>query len=270
MEERWRLSIRIRLGAYSLVPEKSQNIRGPICLVSNQNLFASAVPLFQTLQHEDLRTSESVFVGETALTRAQSEWRSEERAKGDLLTAAKTTVLQEQLENARQLVEIEPDSKWPLLTTALLMSALQDPKFANETLAVLDTLIKVDPYRKNYYEDLKSKLIIETSLEPNAENVDLSGKGITCLRHCHLMSATVFLNLSGNRLRDPFLHQLRHCARLKSLVLDGNLLHGLDFLEVLPGLKTLSVKDCGKASSSFRLLRFSRPKHSQMLLIFGP
>lgn len=204
---------------------------------------------FQECQHADLQSSSSVSVNGIVLTREHDEWRTNEKAKGSLLTAAKTTVLQEQLENSRQLVEMEPDCKWPLLTTALLMNALEDPKYTHETLSLMDKLTKVDPCRKKYYEDLKSKLIIEKCLQPNAENVDLSNKGITCLRYCHLMSATVSLNLSGNLLREDFLHQLRHCARLKSLVLDDNPITTLSFLVVVPTLRSLSIRHCGIVKS---------------------
>lgn len=141
---------------------------------------------------------------------------------------------------------MEPNSKWPLLTTVLLMSALGDPEHLSETLSLMDKLAEVDPTRKNYYRDLRSKLTIEEFLEPNAAEVDLSGKNLTCLRHSHLMAATVRLNLGLNRLRDVTLFQLRHCFALDSLVLDGNPIVSLDFLEVLPKLKSLSVRECGK------------------------
>ncbi|OQR78654.1 geranylgeranyl transferase type-2 subunit alpha-like [Tropilaelaps mercedesae] len=197
-----------------------------------------------TYEHESLQNASEVSVGETTLSRDKREWRCESKAQSGLLTAARSTVLQGQLENARQLVEMEPDSKWPLLTTALLMNALQDPEHRNETLALLDTLSKVDSCRRNYYKDLKSQMTIEGHLEPNAEVVDLADKSLTCLRHCHLMSATVSLNLAGNQLSDAFLYQLKHCARLTSLVLDGNPIKALDFLVVLPRLQRLSLRHC--------------------------
>ncbi|XP_022690373.1 geranylgeranyl transferase type-2 subunit alpha-like [Varroa jacobsoni] len=197
-----------------------------------------------TCQGAHFHKASTVSIDEISLTRDHLEWQALRNVKSGLLTVAKTTVLQEQLENANSLIEMEPDSKWPLLTAAMLMSALQDPVYLQKTLGLMDKLAHVDPFRKNYYRDLKSKLIIEACLEPNAVEVDLCNKGLTCLRHCHMMSATVKLNLSKNQLHDTALYQLKHCFWLTALVLDDNPLRTLDFLEVLPNLKNLSVRGC--------------------------
>lgn len=60
------------------------------------------------------------------------------------------------------------------------MRALDPLKHATETLQYFDTLIKVDPFRKSYFEDLRSKFIMENVILENQGNdsevLDLSSK----------------------------------------------------------------------------------------------
>eukprot|EP00090_Calanus_glacialis_P026485 TRINITY_DN41699_c0_g1_i1.p1 TRINITY_DN41699_c0_g1~~TRINITY_DN41699_c0_g1_i1.p1 ORF type:complete len:459 (-),score=139.87 TRINITY_DN41699_c0_g1_i1:77-1417(-) len=74
-------------------------------------------------------------------------------------------VLKEELENCEQLLEMEPDSKWTNYTKAMLMKALDSNKHFDAILAIYENLKMIDSMRKNYYEDQKSKLVIEKALE---------------------------------------------------------------------------------------------------------
>ena len=80
-------------------------------------------------------------------------------------------VLLEELENCSQLIELEPHSKWPNYTKAMIMKTLDCKKYFNQILDTFGKLESVDSLRKNYYQDQKSKLTIETLLE-NSENFD--------------------------------------------------------------------------------------------------
>lgn len=148
--------------------------------------------------------------------------------------------LQWQLESTEQIIEMEPDSKWPLLTSVILLNAMKPEPCHTRKYEALDKLEEVDPYRKHYYDDLKSKLLIEDNLRANTTEVTLSSLGLTSLHNCHLMAITETLDLSNNQLRSEMLSHLRHCTRLKTLVLTGNPIENDDFLKYLaPGVNVV-------------------------------
>ena len=90
---------------------------------------------------------------------------------------ATEAALLEELENCSQLIELEPHSKWPNYTKAMIMKTLDCKKYFKEIIDTLDKLESIDSMRKNYYQDQKSKLTIETMLEnsENFDSIDLSG-----------------------------------------------------------------------------------------------
>ena len=55
-----------------------------------------------------------------------------------------------------ELIELEPDSKWPLATAIHIGQALApaDEHVAGRTAEWLRTLLRVDPTRANYYKHL--------------------------------------------------------------------------------------------------------------------
>lgn len=63
--------------------------------------------------------------------------------------------LNEQLESYNQLSEMEPNNKWTLLTKIVLMKKIDFSKFYTNILNNLMMLSKVDPFRINYYKDLR-------------------------------------------------------------------------------------------------------------------
>lgn len=72
--------------------------------------------------------------------------------------------LKSQLQSCEELLEYEPDSKWCLLTSALLMRAIDCSVYHLKSLQHLKKLQKVDPLRENYYKDLASKWILQKCL----------------------------------------------------------------------------------------------------------
>jgi len=78
-------------------------------------------------------------------------------------------VLKEELENCEQLLELEPESKWTNYTKAMLMKALDSNKYFDEIINIYENLKAIDSMRKHYYEDQKSKFIIEKALERSKE-----------------------------------------------------------------------------------------------------
>lgn len=63
--------------------------------------------------------------------------------------------LNEQLKSYNQLSEMEPNNKWALLTSILLMKKVDFKKFYTDILKNLSALSQVDSLRKNYYNDLR-------------------------------------------------------------------------------------------------------------------
>ena len=97
--------------------------------------------------------------------------------------------LKSQLNSCEQLLEFEPDSKWTLLTAALLMRAIDREKYHQQTIDNLEKLKTVDSYRVGYYVDLVSKWNIERALlqwlkksDINAP-LDFSDSQLACLSY---------------------------------------------------------------------------------------
>jgi len=187
-----------------------------------------------TCQHEALKEAESILVDSKTLSLSTPEYRcSVDTETPESLTERKEN-LQWQLESTEQIIEMEPDSKWPLLTSVILLNAMKPASCHTRKYEALDKLKVVDPYRKHYYSDLKSKFLLEDNLKPNMAEVNLSSLGLTSLHGCHLMAVTELLDLSNNELKSEMLTHLRHCSRLKRLILTGNPIENDEFIKFLP------------------------------------
>lgn len=92
--------------------------------------------------------------------------------------AAVINELRSQLDSCDQLLECEPDSKWTLLTAALLMRSIDRFHFHEKTIEYLKKLEKVDNLRAGYYKDLASKWTLEVKLKNWIENEDFLSKKI--------------------------------------------------------------------------------------------
>ncbi|XP_029844050.2 geranylgeranyl transferase type-2 subunit alpha isoform X2 [Ixodes scapularis] len=160
------------------------------------------------------------------------------------LSAARTSVLEKELEVCQALHELEPQNKWPLLTCVLLMRALDGSRFQEEIEKFLLELTTVDPMRSAYYHDLRSKFAMEIALEgldANLVCVSLAGKKLTCVHHADHLALVRDVDLSRNRIRS-----LRPLCFLRSVVrlnLCGNRVLTCLGLEELPHLEWLSLED---------------------------
>ncbi|ALC46973.1 CG12007 [Drosophila busckii] len=72
--------------------------------------------------------------------------------------------LQTQLQSCLDLLEYEPDSKWTLLTSALLMRAIDADANHERSLTHLSKLQQVDALREGYYKDLARRWTMEHAL----------------------------------------------------------------------------------------------------------
>lgn len=89
---------------------------------------------------------------------------AKETSFGGTLSQPIVDELKSQLESCEQLLEFEPESKWTLLTAALLMRAIDREAYHQQTIDNLEKLKVVDCYRIGYYTDLIDKWNIERVL----------------------------------------------------------------------------------------------------------
>ncbi|CAN8000285.1 unnamed protein product [Ixodes pacificus] len=160
------------------------------------------------------------------------------------LSAARTSVLEKELEVCQALHELEPQNKWPLLTCVLLMRALDGSRFQEEIEKFLLELSTVDPMRSAYYHDLRSKFVMEIALEgldTNVVCVSLAGKELTCVHHADHLALVRDVDLSRNRISS--LHPLCFLRSVVRLNLSGNRVLTCLGLEELPHLEWLSLED---------------------------
>ncbi|XP_058823726.1 geranylgeranyl transferase type-2 subunit alpha [Topomyia yanbarensis] len=138
-------------------------------------------------------------------------------------------VLKTQLDSCQQLLEYEPDSKWTLLTAALLMKAIDRRRYYDHMLAYLEKLQTVDPMRQGYYRDLTSRWSIENRLErwigangiPNGK-LDLSGLKLERLFYEQYLSVAEEIDLSNNQLTHGSLGKLSYFSFCKRLSLENS------------------------------------------------
>lgn len=119
--------------------------------------------------------------------------------------AAVMDELRNQLDSCNQLLEYEPDSKWTLLTAALLMRSIDRFHYHEQTLDLMRKLQKVDHLRAGYYRDLLSKWTLEIKLKNWIDNegfitgfADLSHSDLAMLYYQQYFAIADTLNLSGN------------------------------------------------------------------------
>lgn len=176
-------------------------------------------------------------------------------------------VLKTQLESCDQLLEFEPESKcklpiYPfnisfemnliilfiisgtLLTSSLLMRAINRIENHEKTLGNLVKLQEVDSLRAGYYKDLASKWSIEYALEKwilesgnFLKKLDLSGLSLTSIYYDQYMSIMNEVDLSGNKLCNRNLGKLNAFQCCTKLNLSRN---ELTDLKTFPALKSLN------------------------------
>lgn len=171
---------------------------------TNTNLRISFEKITHSAQWYTVSTSE----------KSHLSWNRELKNDGnsrlfsDVHTTTKTSVLEDELAACRMLLDEEPDNKWTMATIVYLMKALDGLKYAEEIEQLISKLIKIDPMRRGYYKDLRSKYTIENKLQKISDNeesikeFDLSNQSITSLAHLEYLTTCQKLNLKNNKLKD--------------------------------------------------------------------
>ncbi|CAH2104600.1 unnamed protein product [Euphydryas editha] len=178
--------------------------------------------------------------------------------------------LNEQLDSCRQLLALEPDSKWTLLTTTFFLHCINASLYHKEVVENLQTLKKVDSLRAGYYNDLISKWNIEQQLPCDYENNSLHYKNgfkekLTSLPHLQYYSFCKTVDLSNQDLTScilPFLKKLQICEVLD---LSGN---KLTTLKRFPNLNLEVLNLQNNHELNLEEIELFKEKHKSIKVIF--
>lgn len=130
--------------------------------------------------------------------------------------------LTDQLDKFNTLLELDPESKWTLLTIALLMRAIDRKVYHEETLKFLAKLQAIDSLRAGYYKDLASKWNIEEAIENWVnccdidEPVDLAGLRLTRLYYTQYLSVAKAIKV--DEMPEKLKQQLKSLPNCKNLM----------------------------------------------------
>lgn len=154
-------------------------------------------------------------------------------------------VLNSQLDSLRQLLEMEPESKWALLTYVLLLYTLKPNNYFENCLKNIKLLKVIDTLRKNYYNDLLSRYQIEYWIanNNNAKDINLKGYGLTAFYHTHMFLFNEKIDLSDNDLSQSDLKHFEYFITCKHLSLKNCKLISLNNFPLLPRLETLDLRE---------------------------
>ncbi|KXJ18539.1 geranylgeranyl transferase type-2 subunit alpha isoform X2 [Exaiptasia diaphana] len=271
------------------------SLLSPSVVINNQevqgtwrNVFSSCRPcyiwIFDFDMNDTIRT-----VNVTITLREKKVTKSVSVGKGEIeswalssdshllraeLTAIHSSLLENELDSCKMLLEEEPDNKWTIFTIVLLMRALDALTYQDETNKYLTKLCQVDPSRRGYYDDLCKKFALENAIEKywketnnitgckrsiNLSNmgltnlyhmqqlllvntVDLSSNELTNLDQCNALQCTKTLIVSSNKLQTISLR----LNQLEELIVNKNCIKDVISLETLkdcPRLKKLDLRD---------------------------
>lgn len=154
-------------------------------------------------------------------------------------------VLKSQLDSLHQLLEMEPESKWGLLTYVLLLYTLKPNNYFENCLQNLNLLKIIDKQRKNYYLDLESRYQTEYLIanNSNTDNVILKGHNLTAIYHMQMFLFNTNVDLSDNNLSNSNLNNLKYLMMCKNLSLRNCQLANLNNFPALPNLEVLDLRE---------------------------
>lgn len=158
------------------------------------------------------------------------------------VNVATKEALEKDLQNCRDLLDLEPDSKWTVLSMILVMRTLDLESYRSDVIKNTTRLETIDPQRREYYRDLRSKFVLENQVTTFAQGLlSLSSLSLTRVAYPERLCMVRELDLSNNFLRKTtFIPFLRIC---ETLVLDDNEIEELYGLTNSHRLHKLSLKN---------------------------
>jgi geranylgeranyl transferase type-2 subunit alpha len=173
--------------------------------------------------------------------------RSLSEKEGLVTFASSNGVMEEQItelvSSCEQLLQLEPKSKWANCFYAYLLETTNFEEKFDKILSLYERFPVLDPLRKGFFEDMRSKLIFK-ALASSSELVAklmLSSRGLTSVHFVPQLLFVKEVDLSRNRLTDT--KALGTMLSVRRLVLDSNRIESLDGLQALSQLEVLSVAD---------------------------
>ncbi|KAF9328755.1 hypothetical protein BG006_008113 [Podila minutissima] len=198
---------------------------------------------------------------------------TQERSKKHLVTSLTTSgsmddrvaLLDREIASVRELVELEPDCKWPIQILSTLLSELRKTmsihssrakEIDDECIELQEKLISIDPLRQERYEDRRTQLVFDRETlsivkdskrlpevefaENQPRDLDLSMRGLT-----HIPISSYFihldtLNLDSNAITST--RFLRNLLSVRRLNLSNNLIERLEGVQHAPSLEFLSLE----------------------------
>ncbi|KAF9102590.1 hypothetical protein BGX27_010936 [Mortierella sp. AM989] len=175
-------------------------------------------------------------------------------------------LLEREVAVVRELVELEPDCKWPIQVLSILLSeqremvSIHSPQaklIDDECIELQEKLISIDPLRQERYEDRRTQLVydretlhlikdsksfpeIEFAVE-QPRNLDLSMRGLTHIPISSYLMHIHTLNLDSNSLRST--RFIRNLLNVRHVNLSNNLIERLEGLQHAPSLEFLSLEN---------------------------
>eukprot|EP01080_Neovahlkampfia_damariscottae_P002859 gene2859-4702_t len=132
------------------------------------------------------------------------------------------------IETCNDLLEIEPNCKWALITLIIHNTNL------NENIS---KLIKLDSNHIGYYYDILSDFKIKQS----NNCLNLNNQNLTRFNSCNSFNSLIHLNLKNNKIK--FIPILNNLIGLESLNLENNEIKYLENLNYLKKLKSLNLNN---------------------------
>ncbi|KAF9566437.1 hypothetical protein EC968_003748 [Mortierella alpina] len=178
----------------------------------------------------------------------------------------RVALLEREIAVVRELIEIEPDCKWPIQILSTLLSELrktvgiestQAKILDDECIELQEKLISIDPLRQERYEDRRTQLVFDretlklikdskkaTEIEfadRVTPDLDLSMRGLT-----HIPVSSYFvhlhtLNLDSNAIKST--RFIRNLLNVRRLILSNNLIERLEGLQHAPSLEYLTLEN---------------------------
>ncbi|CAL8069004.1 unnamed protein product [Calicophoron daubneyi] len=150
-----------------------------------------------------------------------------------------------ELENVRDLISMEPENKWALLTFVSLLRFVHPPDSEKEVRRSLQTLIKIDKDRASFYADMQASYAIQDALvrvlNDHSREISLTNLGVSHFHYPDWCTLMTKVDLSGNKIA-KLPDTIAYLICLTDLNLDDNLLTTLSGLSFLPSLLHLSVQ----------------------------
>ncbi|XP_077285094.1 rab geranylgeranyltransferase subunit alpha [Arctopsyche grandis] len=173
--------------------------------------------------------------------------------------------LKDQQQSCEQLLELEPDSKWTLLTFAVILNSIDHISNYQKCHELLSELMSLDPMRKNYYKDLLSRWHIQYCLETNFDSVkqgrfkcqsdDDGLVEITKLYYLQYWSACKSVNARGFKLTSRSLSSFQVLQNCQILDLGNNSIESLCGFPSLPELRTIYLDGNNIESNDLQYLK---------------